>query len=191
MTATLFVPVWGDPILPPSYWRYVFPCPVTGCWWWAGAQRRTRSRLASGVLYGTWAVPGVRKGEPGRQRAPHVVMCEAVHGPRPEGEFALHACDQGLCVNPEHLRWGTHAENTADKLARDRQPRGVRVRTAVLTDGQVLAIRTKYAGGASPAALGDDYGVNRSTIYRIVTGQGWTHVGGPIGAARLSNRKAS
>lgn len=42
--------------------------------------------------------------------------------PRQEGEgpFVLHSCDNRLCCNPAHLRWGTHTENAHDREERHR-----------------------------------------------------------------------
>lgn len=37
---------------------------------------------------------------------------------------ALHSCDNPRCVNPHHLRWGTYADNVADKLSRGRGSNG-------------------------------------------------------------------
>lgn len=34
--------------------------------------------------------------------------------------YALHACDNPPCVNPDHLRWGTQAENIQDCWAKGR-----------------------------------------------------------------------
>lgn len=36
------------------------------------------------------------------------------------GMCALHSCDNPRCANPQHLREGTHAENKADAMARQR-----------------------------------------------------------------------
>lgn len=49
----------------------------------------------------------------------HVIVsryvCEATHGPQPEGHEAAHNCGTRLCCNPAHIEWKTHVENCADK----------------------------------------------------------------------------
>ena len=40
--------------------------------------------------------------------------------------LALHSCDNPVCCNPDHLRWGTQKDNTQDKFDRDRQPEHMR-----------------------------------------------------------------
>jgi len=41
------------------------------------------------------------------------------HGKWPE-PLCLHSCDNPPCVNPQHLREGTHADNNADMMTRGR-----------------------------------------------------------------------
>ncbi len=41
-------------------------------------------------------------------------------GPIPAGKIVMHICDQPRCVNPDHLRVGTQADNMADKMAKGR-----------------------------------------------------------------------
>jgi len=46
----------------------------------------------------------------------HKLVCEAWHGPRPEGMQCRHLDGDPLNCTPENLRWGTPKENSADTL---------------------------------------------------------------------------
>lgn len=43
-----------------------------------------------------------------------------VTGNIPDNLLALHKCDNSMCVNPEHLYWGTYEQNVKDTYDRKR-----------------------------------------------------------------------
>jgi len=86
------------------------------CWLWRGLIDRNG--------YG-------RIGDNYRVALAHRFAYEAAIGPIPAGLDVLHSCDNPPCVNPAHLRVGTHAENMADMVRRGRaNPRGRKNRVA-------------------------------------------------------------
>ena len=59
-------------------------------------------------------------GQVGGRKATHVAL-ELDGRPRPSDDLiALHSCDNPPCVNPDHLRWGTHRDNASDRGERGR-----------------------------------------------------------------------
>ena len=78
---------------------------------------------------------GMMKIENGPGLVTHISL-EISGRPRPVGLHALHSCHNPPCCNEKHLRWGTDAENAADRKASgrphgsitcpDRIPRGDR-----------------------------------------------------------------
>jgi len=90
------------------------------------------------------------------------------------GHYVLHSCDNPLCCNPDHLRTGTAAENSADMTSRGRQQRGTKVNTAKLTEQDVLEIRA--ITGMKQQAIADQYGVSNATISMIINRKIWHHI---------------
>lgn len=97
-------------------------------------------------------------------------------GPIPAGKHVLHRCDNPLCVNPEHLYVGSHADNMSDRQSRNRQARGVRHGLSKLNDEAVKMMRKEHAGGKSIYSLSKETGINETTISRAVRGITWSHV---------------
>ena len=89
------------------------PVTESGCWLWTGA---VSGNPSSGTQYGYISVGG-RSGS--AQRA-HRVSYELHIGEIPEGLIVRHKCDNPLCVNPDHLEVGTHADNSMDMANRGR-----------------------------------------------------------------------
>lgn len=97
---------------------------------------------------------------------------EVANGSIPAGMHVLHSCDNPPCVNPEHLRLGTHADNMADKAAKGRCniPRGAANHEAKLSDQDVLDIRAARAKGEQYKAIAQRYGINPLYASRVARG---------------------
>lgn len=105
----------------------------------------------------------------------------------PDGLFVCHSCDVPACCNPAHLWIGTNQDNTADKVAKNRQAtgdlvpaetraRGERQHLARLTEDAVRMIRAECFRGRSGASVARELGVDQSTVRRVVRGETWRHV---------------
>ncbi len=102
----------------------------------------------------------------GRATLAHRLALE-LEGVDTTGHYVLHSCDNPRCCNPDHLRTGTAAENSADMTSRGRQSRK-------LTEQDVLEIRA--ITGMSQRAIADQYGVHRTVINRIINRKRWKHI---------------
>lgn len=140
---------------------YSIPEPNSGCLLWMGATRGG---------YGRLGIKGNIK------RGAHVVAWELHHGrPVPPGMDVLHKCDNPGCIEPAHLKLGTHQDNMDDKVAKGRQARmvGSVHPSAKLNETKVRAIL------ADPRLLrfvANDYGVSESAISLIRRRKTWAHV---------------
>lgn len=106
----------------------------------------------------------------------HVLVCEAVHGPKPMASLhAAHECGNSLCCNPRHLSWKTAFENAQDKLRHGTAMRGVRHHQAKLTEDDVLAIRS-LRGKVTRKNIALQFGIGRATVDNVIDKTTWKHL---------------
>lgn len=132
-----------------------------GCLIWTGA-------LGSHKRYGICGVAG-------RHWLAHRAALFLFRGIDPQEQVVRHKCDNGLCVNIDHLELGTQKDNVADAETRGRarHPSAENHGRAKLTWEQVREIRACHAAGEAIRALARRFPVDRTNISRIVKGKGW------------------
>lgn len=139
--------------------------PETGCLEWTGCFQR----------YGIVRVAG-------RSRKAHRVAWELANGrPIPPGLNVLHRCDNGRCVEPQHLFLGTQADNVADMCSKGRNVPGrslpgIAYRNAKLSVQAVASIRAAVAAGESRRAVARQHSISFQHAADIVSRKRWAHV---------------
>jgi hypothetical protein len=176
-------------------------------WFWAGVDKSggpdacwewRRGRSTEG--YGVFCIAR-------RQFRSNRAALMLTIGSLPDGDGALHKCDNPPCCNPAHLYPGDVRQNVADRDGRgrgacgarcipkrllrgdehpsrvhpERRPRGEAHGNAKLSDEQVVEMRRLYAAGRITAdAIASRYSISKDQLGRIVSGRAWRHVGGPV-----------
>lgn len=111
----------------------------------------------------------------GRQQTAHRISWQLAFGIILQGKFVLHSCDVMKCVNPKHLWLGNNRANVDDMVSKGRQTIGARNGMSKLTEGDVREIR-ELTRTTTDEEIGRRFGINRSAISRIRTGQRWALV---------------
>ena len=147
-----------------ALWDRCIPEPNSGCWLWL------MGTLRGG--YGQFYDREYRK-----YRIAHRVSYEVHKGPIPNGLDILHSCDTPSCINPDHLRVGTHQENMNDSKRKGRMginhSRGESHYLSKLTEEAVREIRSTTG---QTTALANKYGVSRTSIKLARRGRTWSHL---------------
>ena len=137
--------------------------PEAGCWIWMGA-------LKNKYGHGAFKLGG--------RSSPvdfaHRVSWKLYLGDIPEGSYVLHHCDNPLCVNPDHLFLGSHKENMADMVAKDRQAKGSKCLQAKIDEK--VAATIKQMKETPTKVLASIFGISRQSVADILYGRTWRHV---------------
>lgn len=97
-------------------------------------------------------------------------MCEAFHGPRPEGYDCSHLDDDKDNNRPENLKWETPLENQSRRRGNGIDDRGVLNSRAALDVESLAQVRAWLAEGKTTVWISDSLGVSRSVISRVKNG---------------------
>ncbi|WP_422073968.1 hypothetical protein [Tranquillimonas rosea] len=106
----------------------------------------------------------------------HRAMCILAHGEPPSPDsHASHLCGNGHlgCVNPRHLAWKSPAGNQRDRVIHGTHCRGSRNKRALVTEGDVRAIRSRAATGEPQTAIAAEFGITNYAVWAIVHRRTW------------------
>lgn len=101
--------------------------------------------------------------------AAHRIAYEIYNG-KLDGLIVRHTCHNPRCINPKHLRSGTHKENAMDRVKAGRcaTQKGDRNGNAKTTAGDREEIRRRRAAGETLKSIASDYGIHFSTVSAIM-----------------------
>lgn len=153
-----------------DFWKRVKVGPSNRCWPWIAGKREN----VPGKDYGIVWISGKKTGA-------HQFAYRLANGEIPAGMIIRHSCDNPPCCNPSHLLIGTHADNKADCISRNRQrhERGEDRYNSILKESDIIEIRKRYNprhprdGGR---ALANEFSVGKTMISAIVNKHRWKHV---------------
>jgi len=131
------------------------------CWTWKGA-----SRVKSG--YGSFDLNGVSVQA---HRFSHLITKG-----NPNNSLVLHSCGCRNCVNPVHLRLGTHRDNSDDRMKDGTTAIGERQGKAKLTNEIVREMRRRNQSGETVAVLAREFKVNHASAWRAIHREHWKHI---------------
>ena len=150
-----------------AFWSRVERSDADGCWPWKGAILQNGYGMAHFC---------------GKPKLAHRLAYELTNGSFPHDLNILHSCDNPSCCNPKHLFIGTQRDNMADMVRKGRSLRGERHKMRKLSLEEVKEIRRNYCGYVKGkhnrirySDIAAKFGVDSTTVGRIVRGQYWTH----------------
>lgn len=108
----------------------------------------------------------------------HRLVAEAFISSRPDGKFINHKNGIKTDNRPENLEWVTRSENSihAIKTGLQKVLSGESGPSSILTEDQVIEIKSLIRKGARPVDLSKMFNVSGGAIHGIKRGLNWKHV---------------
>lgn len=116
------------------------------------------------------------RGLNGRNPGAHRIAWTISKSEIPVDFFVLHKCDNPGCVNPDHLKLGTHSENVADAIKKGRSARGEKQGSSKLTEEAVQEIRLRVDAGEQQVHLAREFRISKTVMSMTVNRKIWRHV---------------
>lgn len=89
-----------------------------------------------------------------------------------KGEVVMHTCDNPKCVNPKHLKVGTHAENSADMVSKGRQAKGEQCAASKFSKDTIASVRN-LKGVMSSRKVGKLFGMSKTNVLDVWNNKIW------------------
>lgn len=121
----------------------------------------------------------------------HVLVMRAFGGKKPvRATVVMHKDDDRSNNHYKNLKWGTHAQNSADMVRKGRSSRGERNCRAAIDSRKAKAIYTlAIKPNVTLKLVAEKFNVTRSHVWLIKNGCLWTHVTGHPRYERSTEKK--
>ena len=141
-----------------------------------GYPRRVKGRILVNKLAKGYAQVNISSAD--NIKAPRYVahlVALAFIGPRPDGSQVCHNDGNRQNNQPENLRYGTKAENEADKIGHGTIAKGEAIGSSKLTETQVREIRVRAV--TEPfSEIAARFSVSVASVSNIARGAQWGHL---------------
>jgi hypothetical protein len=106
----------------------------------------------------------------------HALVALAFIGPRPDDMVVRHHNGQKTDNRSENIRYGTQAENIADKREHGTQTRGERHPRATISDDQAREVIRRALAGERITDVAREYGVTVASVWSLKNGRTRRHL---------------
>jgi hypothetical protein len=119
----------------------------------------------------------------------HRFIYQECFGEIPQGMVVRHLCNNPSCINPEHLKIGTHYDNVQDRVRSNRSAIGINNGRSKLKEKDVIEIKSNNKTSLTDLAI--IYDVTTKVISNIKNNKNWKHIDTRIEPAPSGIHKGS